>query len=86
VLTVVVVFLQWIPMLCFLGRMLFQEGFRFVYLWGEMDPNQQEMSIRAFQEVPEIKVMVSPPPTGQTTYLPRGHSPPKPAFANNEPS
>jgi SNF2 family DNA or RNA helicase len=53
------VFAQWIPILSILGRMLFQSGLKFVYLWGEMAPEQQEMSIRAFQEVPDIKVMVS---------------------------
>jgi hypothetical protein len=38
--------------------MLFQDGFKFVYLWGEMEAGQQETSIKAFQTVPEIKIMV----------------------------
>jgi SNF2 family DNA or RNA helicase len=59
-LTILLVFTQWIPILSILGRMLFQRGFKFVYLWGEMKTEQQEMSVRAFQEVPEIKIMVSP--------------------------
>lgn len=47
-------------MLSFLGRMLFQSGIKYVYLWGGMESNDQEMCIRAFQQRPEIKVMVSP--------------------------
>jgi hypothetical protein len=39
--------------------MLFQNGLRFVYLWGDLKPCQQEMCIKAFQQGPEIKVMVS---------------------------
>lgn len=58
-LTTAVVFVQWIPVLSFLGRMLFQNGIRFVYLWGELKSGQQEMCIKAFQQDPEIKVMVS---------------------------
>ncbi|KAH6627566.1 SNF2 family N-terminal domain-containing protein [Chaetomium tenue] len=54
----IIIFIQWIPMLSFLGRMLFQNGIKYVYFWGEMDSNDQEMSIRAFQQVPEIKVML----------------------------
>jgi SNF2 family DNA or RNA helicase len=64
------VFVQWIPMLCFLGRMLFQNGFKFVYLWGEMEPDQQEMCIRGFQEVPDIKVMVSAPQPSLSPKIP----------------
>jgi hypothetical protein len=58
-LTTAVVFVQWIPVLSFLGRMLFQNGLRFVDLWGDLKSGQQEMCIKAFQEGPEIKVMVS---------------------------
>ncbi|KAK4152647.1 P-loop containing nucleoside triphosphate hydrolase protein [Chaetomidium leptoderma] len=54
----IIIFVQWIPMLSFLGRMLFQNGLKFVYLWGEMESNQQEMCINAFKELPEIKVML----------------------------
>lgn len=57
-LTTTAVFVHWIPMLSILGRMLFQDGFKFVYLWGEMETRQQERSIKAFQKVPEIKIMV----------------------------
>lgn len=55
------VFAQWIPVLAILGRMVFQNGFKFLYLWGEMDPIRQDMCIRAFQERPEIKILVSQP-------------------------
>lgn len=61
-LTTSAVFVQWVPMLCLLGRMLFQSGFRFVYPWGDMQPHQQEGCIEAFTERPEIKVMVSAHP------------------------
>ncbi|KAL2158191.1 hypothetical protein VTH06DRAFT_4759 [Thermothelomyces fergusii] len=54
----IIVFVQWIPMLSFLGRMLFQNGFRFVYLWGEMETDEQERCIRAFEDMAEIKVML----------------------------
>ncbi|AEO57331.1 hypothetical protein MYCTH_2117854 [Thermothelomyces thermophilus ATCC 42464] len=54
----IIVFVQWIPMLSFLGRMLFQNGFRFVYLWGEMEPDDQERCIRAFEQIADIKVML----------------------------
>lgn len=47
-------------MLAILGRMVFQRGFNFVYLWGGMGAAQQEMCIRAFQQEPSIKIMVSP--------------------------
>jgi SNF2 family DNA or RNA helicase len=50
-------------MLSILGRMLFQNGLKYVYLCGEMGSNDQEMCIRAFQGVPEIKVMVSTIPS-----------------------
>lgn len=62
-LTMIAVFAQWIPMLCILGRMLFQNGFRFVYLWGEMRDDHQQRSIQVFQKVSEVKVMVSIPRT-----------------------
>lgn len=45
-------------MLCILGRMLFQHGLRFVYLWGEMGASQQKTSIQVFQTLPGVKVMV----------------------------
>lgn len=66
------VFVQWVPMLGMLGRMLFLEGFRFVYLWGEMGEDEQDRSIKAFKTVPEIKVMVSShcSPALLTTYFP----------------
>ncbi|KAH6841188.1 SNF2 family N-terminal domain-containing protein [Chaetomium sp. MPI-CAGE-AT-0009] len=54
----IIIFIQWIPMLSFLGRMLFQNGLKFVYLWGEMGSDEQEMVIKAFQQVPEIKIML----------------------------
>ncbi|KAK4106971.1 hypothetical protein N658DRAFT_37157 [Parathielavia hyrcaniae] len=54
----IIIFAQWIPVLSILGRMLFQSGFRFVYLCGEMSPEQHEMSIKAFQEATEIKIML----------------------------
>lgn len=50
-------------MLSFLGRMLFQTGLKFVYLWGEMEETEQEMCIRAFEQEADIKVMVSLVPT-----------------------
>ena len=50
-------------MLSFLGRLVFLNGFRFVYLWGEMEPARQEACIKAFQEDPEIKIMVGAPNT-----------------------
>lgn len=53
-----VVFAQWIPILSILGRMLFQAGFKFVYLRGEMEPAEQEASIKAFRTVPEINIIV----------------------------
>ena len=62
-LTMITVFVQWIPMLSFLGRLVFLNGFRFVYLWGEMEPARQEACIKAFQEDPEIKIMVGAPST-----------------------
>ncbi len=45
-------------MLSFLGRLLFLNGFSFVYLWGEMESTRQEACIKAFQQETEIKVMV----------------------------
>jgi SNF2 family DNA or RNA helicase len=59
-LTIAAVFVQWIPMLSILGRMVFQKGINFVYFWGGMDSSQQQMCIKAFQENPRIKIMVSP--------------------------
>lgn len=61
-LTTMTVFVQWVPILSILGRMLFQNGFKFVYLWGEMKQDQHEACIKVFQEVPDIKIMVSAPP------------------------
>ncbi|KAL2020837.1 hypothetical protein VTK56DRAFT_7930 [Thermocarpiscus australiensis] len=40
-----------------LSKML-NNGFRFVYLWGGMNPALQETSIRVFLEVPEVTVML----------------------------
>ncbi|KAK3296331.1 SNF2 family N-terminal domain-containing protein [Chaetomium fimeti] len=54
----IIIFIQWIPMLSFLGRMIFQNGIKFVYLWGEMESTEQEMAIKAFQLVREIKIML----------------------------
>ncbi|KAK4146878.1 P-loop containing nucleoside triphosphate hydrolase protein [Dichotomopilus funicola] len=54
----IIVFAQWIPILAILGRMVFQNGFKFVYLWGEMNPIRQDMCIRAFQENPDIKILL----------------------------
>ncbi|KAL2170578.1 hypothetical protein VTG60DRAFT_4591 [Thermothelomyces hinnuleus] len=54
----IIVFVQWIPMISILGGMLFQNGFRFVYLWGEMEPDEQERCIRAFEQIADIKVML----------------------------
>ncbi len=45
-------------MLSFLGRLMFLNGFRFVYLWGEMESTRQEACIKAFQDDPDIKIMV----------------------------
>ena len=56
-------------MLSVLGRMLFQNGLKYVYLCGEMEPNDQEMCIRAFQQVPEIKVMVSANPVYRRDFI-----------------
>lgn len=61
-LTKITVFVQWIPMLAILGRMIFQNGLRFVYYWGLMNETQKARSIRGFKCDPEIKVMVSPSP------------------------
>ncbi|KAH6625089.1 SNF2 family N-terminal domain-containing protein [Chaetomium sp. MPI-SDFR-AT-0129] len=54
----IIVFAQWIPILAILGRMVFQNGFKFVYLWGEMNPIRQDMCIRAFQEDPDINILL----------------------------
>ncbi|GAB1320862.1 DNA repair protein RAD16 [Madurella fahalii] len=54
----IIIFVQWIPMLCILGRMLFQNGFPFVYFWGEMGNGEQQRSIQVFQKVSEVKVML----------------------------
>ncbi|AEO69639.1 uncharacterized protein THITE_2024961, partial [Thermothielavioides terrestris NRRL 8126] len=54
----IIIFAQWLPVLNLLGRMLFHKGLRFVYLWGQMKPGQQEGCIRAFTERPEIKIML----------------------------
>ena len=62
-LTRITVFVQWIPMLSLLGRLVFLNGFKFVYLWGEMDPARQEACIKAFQQDPDIKIMVRAPDT-----------------------
>ncbi|KAK4167647.1 SNF2 family N-terminal domain-containing protein [Cladorrhinum sp. PSN259] len=57
-LTIMVVFAQWVPMLAILGRMVFQQGLRFVYYWGGMQTQKKSHSIKAFREDPEIKVML----------------------------
>ncbi|KAK3944337.1 SNF2 family N-terminal domain-containing protein [Diplogelasinospora grovesii] len=52
----IIVFVQWIPMLCILGRMLFQNGIDFVYLCGDMDLVQRHATLQAFQDRPDIKL------------------------------
>ncbi|KAK0716459.1 P-loop containing nucleoside triphosphate hydrolase protein [Apiosordaria backusii] len=54
----IIIFVQWISMLSILGRMLYQNGHRFVYLWGEMEANEQDKAITNFKTVPEIKIML----------------------------
>ncbi|KAL2263920.1 hypothetical protein VTK26DRAFT_4301 [Humicola hyalothermophila] len=54
----IIIFGYWIATLSILGRMLFQNGIRFVYLWGDMEKFHQQRCIKAFQNIPEIKVML----------------------------
>ncbi|KAK3990137.1 putative DNA repair protein RAD16 [Cladorrhinum sp. PSN332] len=54
----IIIFVQWTPMLAILGRMLFQNGFRFLYYWGAMCTKAKLDSIRAFKDIPDIKVML----------------------------
>ncbi|KAK4232200.1 P-loop containing nucleoside triphosphate hydrolase protein, partial [Podospora fimiseda] len=54
----IIIFVQWIPMLAILGRIMFQNGFRFLYYWGAMGSKAKQNSIRTFKETPDIKVML----------------------------
>ncbi|KAK4639790.1 hypothetical protein QC761_711460 [Podospora bellae-mahoneyi] len=55
----IMIFVQWIPMLSILGRMLTQSGYRFVYFWGDLDQNDQEQSLKTFRKVPAVKIMLA---------------------------
>ncbi|KAK4177268.1 putative DNA repair protein RAD16 [Triangularia setosa] len=43
----------------FLSRMLTQNGYRFVYSWGDLDQAEQEQSLKTFRKVPVVKIMLA---------------------------
>ncbi|KAK3350100.1 P-loop containing nucleoside triphosphate hydrolase protein [Lasiosphaeria hispida] len=53
----IIIFIQWLPMFLILGRMLAQNGIKFVNFYGEMTVKQQDRAIKAFDDLDEIKVM-----------------------------
>lgn len=53
------VFTQFVDTGAILGRMLCEEGIRFVQFWGELTMKQKDRAIETFFEIPEVKVMVS---------------------------
>ncbi|KAK0670666.1 SNF2 family N-terminal domain-containing protein [Cercophora samala] len=55
----IIIFVQWIPMLSILGRLVTQSGYRFVYFWGELDQNDQERALERFKKVPDVKIMLA---------------------------
>ncbi|KAG7287136.1 hypothetical protein NEMBOFW57_006641 [Staphylotrichum longicolle] len=54
----IIVFVNWTKLGCIIGRVLYEEGIRFLYSFGDLTRGQKDAAIAKFQSDPGIKVLV----------------------------